>query len=73
MARRGADKPKADGPHLRITQVKSSIGYNDKQRKVLVGMGLIKMNRTVVLQDTPSIRGMVAKVPHLVRVEEVEL
>lgn len=55
---------------LRITLVKSMIGRPEKHRKVLAGMGLRKLNRTVELQDTPSVRGMIRKVSHLVSVEE---
>jgi large subunit ribosomal protein L30 len=60
------------GNVLKVTQVKSYIGRPEKQRKVLRGLGLGKMNRTVVLQDTPEIRGMIQKVIHLVSVAEVE-
>jgi len=56
---------------LNITLVRSMIGRPEKHRKVLRGMGLTKMNRTVQLEDTPAIRGMIAKVSHLVRAEEV--
>lgn len=55
---------------LKITLVKSMIGRPEKHRKVLRGMGLTKINRTVELEDTPSIRGMVNAVSHLVKVEE---
>jgi large subunit ribosomal protein L30 len=55
---------------LKITLVRSMIGRPEKHRKVLRGMGLTKMNKTVELEDTPSIRGMVTKVVHLVKVEE---
>ena len=55
---------------LKITLVKSMIGRPEKHRKVLRGMGLTKINRTVELEDTPSIRGMVNVVSHLVKVEE---
>jgi large subunit ribosomal protein L30 len=55
---------------LKITLVKSMIGRPEKHRKVLRGMGLTKMNRTVELINTPSVRGMVNKVIHLVSVEE---
>jgi large subunit ribosomal protein L30 len=55
---------------LRITLVKSMIGRPEKHRKVLRGMGLNKMNRTVELEDTPAVRGMVQKVSHLVTAEE---
>ncbi|MCX5847471.1 MAG: 50S ribosomal protein L30 [Deltaproteobacteria bacterium] len=57
---------------LKITLVKSYIGRPQKQRQVLRGMGLGKLNRTVLLKDTPEIRGMVSKVSHLVFMEEVE-
>jgi large subunit ribosomal protein L30 len=55
---------------LKITLVKSMIGRPEKHRKVLRGMGLTKLNRTVLLEDTPAIRGMVNAVSHLVRAEE---
>jgi len=58
------------GGMLKITLVKSMIGRPEKHRKVLRGMGLTKLNKTVELQDTPAIRGMVSKVSHLVRAEE---
>ncbi|MBN1471685.1 MAG: 50S ribosomal protein L30 [Syntrophaceae bacterium] len=54
---------------LKITKVKSVIGRPEKQRKVLKGMGLNKLNQTVTLADTPQIRGMINKVIHLVSVE----
>jgi large subunit ribosomal protein L30 len=53
--------------------VKSPIGRPGKQRKVLAGMGLRKLNKTVYLQDTAEIRGMITKVAHLVSVEEGEV
>ncbi len=55
---------------LKITLVRSMVGRPEKHRKVLQGMGLTRMNKTVELQDTPAIRGMANKVSHLVRVEE---
>ncbi len=55
---------------LKITLVKSMIGRPEKHRKVLRGMGLTKLNRTVELEDTPAIRGMVNVVSHLVKSEE---
>jgi large subunit ribosomal protein L30 len=57
---------------LKITLVKSYIGRPQKHRQVLRGMGLGKLNSTVVLQDTPEIRGMINKVSHLVSMEECE-
>jgi large subunit ribosomal protein L30 len=64
-------KEKAKG-QLRITQVKSQIGYAENQRRVLAGLGLGRIGRTVVRPDDVCIRGMVAKVTHLVSVDEVE-
>ncbi len=55
---------------LKIKQVKSYIGRPQKQRQILRGMGLGKLNRTVLLDDTPEIRGMIMKVNHLVVMEE---
>ena len=55
---------------LRITLVKSMIGRPEKHRKVLRGMGLTKLNKTVVLPNTPSTRGMINAVSHLVKAEE---
>lgn len=55
---------------LKITLVKSMIGRPEKHRKVLRGMGLTRMNREVLLEDTPAIRGMIHKVSHLVKAEE---
>ena len=56
---------------LRITQVRSSIGAKPKQRGTLRALGLRRLHQTVEHADRPEIRGMVAKVPHLVKVEEV--
>ena len=58
---------------LKIELIKSPIGRPENQRKVLRGMGLGKMHKTVYLKDTPEIRGMVGKVSHLVSVEECEM
>jgi large subunit ribosomal protein L30 len=55
---------------LKIKKVKSEIGRPEKQRKILKGMGLNKLNNTVTLVDTPQTRGMINKVIHLVSVEE---
>ena len=57
---------------LKITQIKSQIGYAEKQKKVLKGLGLGRIGRSVTRVDHPSIRGMVMKVRHLVTLEEVE-
>lgn len=68
MARPPAE-PK-DRKMIRIRQVRSGIGFKFNQRQVLAGLGLSRPGRSVVLEDTPSVRGMVAKIPHLVVIEE---
>jgi large subunit ribosomal protein L30 len=55
---------------IKVTQIGSPIGRRKDQRETLVGLGLNRMNRSRELADTPSVRGMIAKVRHLVRVEE---
>ncbi len=55
---------------VKITLVRSHIGKPANQRAVLNGMGLTKRNKTVILQDTPEVRGMIKKVSHLLKVEE---
>ncbi|MDH5488520.1 MAG: 50S ribosomal protein L30 [Rhodospirillaceae bacterium] len=55
---------------VKVTQIGSPIGRPDDQLETLKGLGLNKMNRTRELEDTPSVRGMINKVSHLVRVEE---
>lgn len=57
---------------INVTLVRSMIGRPEKHRKVLRGMGLTKMNKTVQLEDTPAIRGMIEKVSHLVKAEEIK-
>jgi large subunit ribosomal protein L30 len=57
---------------LKITLIKSYIGRPQKQRQILRGMGLGKLNKTVMLKDTPEIRGMINKVSHLVCMEELK-
>jgi large subunit ribosomal protein L30 len=54
---------------LKVTQTGSPIRRTKDQRATLVGLGLNKMGRTRELQDTPEVRGMIAKVQHMVRVE----
>ena len=56
---------------LRVTQFKSAIGSKPKQRGTLRALGLGRIGKTNTLPDRPEIRGMLAKVPHLVTVEEV--
>jgi len=56
---------------VRVTQVKSPAGRYAYQRATLKGLGLNKMNRTRVLEDTPSVRGMIEAVKHLIRIDPV--
>ncbi len=55
---------------IRVTWIKSAIGYEESQRKTLATMGFHRLNQSVVLEDSNSVRGMINKVRHLVRVEE---
>ena len=55
---------------IKITQTGSHIGRTDDQRATLIGLGLNKRHRSSVLEDTPSVRGMINKVQHLVRIDE---
>lgn len=57
---------------IKITLVKSVIGYSKKQRETVKSLGLRKMNSFVVLNDTPDILGKVQKINHLLQVEEAE-
>ena len=57
---------------LVVKQIKSAIGRKSYQRKTLIGLGLNKMNKERTLDDTPSIRGMIEKVKHLVVVKNNE-
>jgi large subunit ribosomal protein L30 len=61
---------KADAKRLKITLVKSGIARPGKHKVVLIGLGLKKMNHSVIRLDTPQIRGMITKISHLVKVEE---
>jgi large subunit ribosomal protein L30 len=58
------------GKRIRLKQVKSEIGYNQRQRATLRGLGIRKMHKVVEVEDTPSVRGMIGKVSHLVVVVE---
>ncbi len=62
---------KTENKLLKITLVKSPIGYNGKQRVIAQSLGLRKMQSSVTIHDTPTIRGMIDKISHLLRVEEV--
>ena len=58
------------GKRLKITLVKSTIGFNRTQAETVTGLGLRRLNHTVELADTPETRGMIHKVRHLVTVSE---
>lgn len=68
-APKAAKKP--SGATVKVTQIGSPVGRQGVQRQTLIGLGLNKMHRTRELEDTPSVRGMINKVHHLVKVEEV--
>ena len=55
---------------IKLKQVKSEIGYTRRQRATLMGLGIRRMHQVVEVEDTPSVRGMIAKVSHLVVVLE---
>ncbi len=61
----------SDGKKLRITQIRSVIERPERQKRTIEALGLGRIRKTVVKADTPQIRGMIAKVQHLVTVEEV--
>ena len=60
----------AETKKIKITQIGSHIGRTDDQRGTLIGLGLNKRHRSSVLEDTPSVRGMINKVRHLLRIDE---
>jgi large subunit ribosomal protein L30 len=69
MAKHAA-KTKSDAPKLKVTLVKSPIGFDRKQARVVESMGLRRIRHSVELADTPATRGMILKVRHLVTTEE---
>ncbi len=62
---------KSKNKELRITQVKSRIGYKKKAKATLDAMGLRKLNQSVIMPDNPATRGMVKKIEFLIDVEEL--
>jgi len=58
------------GGTITIQYYRSSIGYSKKQKAIVKSLGITKLNQTVSRPDTPSMRGIVAKVPHLLRIVE---
>lgn len=61
---------KSDAKKVKITLIKSGIARPGKHKAVLIGMGLKKLNHSVIRLDTPQMRGMINKVSHLIKVEE---
>jgi len=59
-------------PRLKITLVRSPIGYPRTQKEVIKGLGLRKLQSSVIREDRPEIRGMILKITHLLKVEAVE-
>ena len=57
---------------IRVTQVKSKIGRPERQKRTMLALGLKKMNQTVEHEATPQVLGMVKKVAHLLKVEEIK-
>lgn len=66
-----ARKAKTETKAIRVTLVRSPIGYTERQKATVRALGLRRMHQTVEHMDSPSLRGMLAKVSHLVDVEEV--
>ena len=70
-------EPKASGAQkagktITVRWVKSQIGFDQRQRKTLRGLGFRRLNQRLAVEDTPSVRGMIYKVRHLLQVDEVE-
>ena len=61
---------KAEGKTIKYTLVRSPIGYPEPQKRTVRALGLRRMHQTVECEDTPVLRGMLAKVIHMIRIEE---
>jgi large subunit ribosomal protein L30 len=61
---------KAKGKTIKVTLVRSPIGYPEPQKATVRALGLRRLHQTVEHQDSPAVRGMLAKVIHMIRVEE---
>ena len=70
MLKEMAKKTENKGRNITIQYYRSSIGYAKKQKEIVKSLGITKLNQTVTRPDTPSMRGIVAKVPHLLRIVE---
>ncbi len=67
-----SNKPEIDGPRLRVTLIKSPTKFSERQKRTVRALGLLRLHQTVEHADSLVTRGMVAKVAHLVEVEEVK-
>jgi large subunit ribosomal protein L30 len=65
-----AKKTENKGGNITIQYYRSSIGYAKKQKEIVRSLGITKLNQTVTRPDTPALRGIVAKIPHLLRIVE---
>ncbi|HLA98529.1 MAG TPA: 50S ribosomal protein L30 [Anaerolineales bacterium] len=65
-----ADKSQTKENIVRITLVRSPIGYSKRQKATVQALGIRRLNQTVVHVDSPALRGMISKISHLVEVEE---
>lgn len=70
MAATKTKKSTTTAGKIRVQYYRSAIGFNDQQKLVVKGLGFRKLNGTREILDTPETRGMIAKVPHLVRIVE---
>jgi large subunit ribosomal protein L30 len=61
---------KASGKQLKLTLVRSPIGYEKSQKETVRALGLRRMNVSVMREDSPALRGMITKISHLLKVEE---
>lgn len=65
-----AKKKQETGGEIKIQYYRSVIGFSNKQKQIIKSLGMTKLNQTVTRPDNPSMRGIVAKVPHLLRIVE---
>jgi large subunit ribosomal protein L30 len=65
MAKKTEDQ---SNTHIKIQYYRSVIGYSKKQKEIIRSLGITKLNQTITRQDSPATRGVVAKVPHLLRI-----
>jgi large subunit ribosomal protein L30 len=70
MSPKSKTKPAAPTGRLRVKQVRSGVGGTERQRSTLRGLGFRRLYQVVELEDTPSVRGMITAIAHLVQVQE---